>query len=267
MTYREIILEREVSQNERLGCLMAMVDDSICKKLMAFNKQIIKDEDLYHKFNEKGEDEFGREKECHVTIRYGFTEDLNELEIRQLLSGQKEFMVEINGLDIFDTNSEFDVVKFNVSSPILSRLNQLTSIYPNKTDFPEYHPHLTLAYVKKGTFPHKKNIQLQIPINSVVYSPISGDKSSYDLNENNIETDVDARISKLEQEWERLDSMGQSRSRQKEIENELERLRSNKHIPSDEMPDEPPENYGTSEPSSIDLEKAREYFAKLRQGL
>src|SRR5579862_8105873 len=178
MTLREMLLERAVSQEERLGCLMAMVDSSVCSTLMEFGKKIIKDEDIYHQVNEKGEDEYGREHECHVTIRYGFTKDLNELEVRQLLAGRKKFNVKVTGLDIFDSNPEFDVVKFVIESPVLTQLNMLTQIYPNKTDFPDYHPHLTLAYVKKGTFPHKKELNLELPIDNVIYSPISGDKSS-----------------------------------------------------------------------------------------
>jgi len=209
--------------------LMAIVDESVGSKILEFNKKLIKEEDLYHKINENGEDEFGREKECHVTIRYGFTKDLNELDVRQLLKGQQEFLVETDELNTFDTNPEFDVVKFSVASPILTKLNKLSGIYPNKSDFPDYNAHLTLAYVKKGTFPHNKKVQLEIPITSICYSPISGGKSYWKLEENNnTHYDIDSKIARLEQEWDRLDSTGTGTSRQQQIQQELIQLRAKK---------------------------------------
>jgi 2'-5' RNA ligase len=231
MTLKEMLLERKIDQAERLGCLMAMVDESVAAKILEFNKKLIKEEDLYHKINDKGEDEFGREKECHVTIRYGFTKDLNELDVRQLLKGRDEFLVEVTGLDIFDTNPEFDVVKFDVESPVLKQLNEISGIYPNKSDFPDYHAHINLAYVKKGSFPYKKEIKLMIPIKSVCHSPINGSKSYFDLetsntiNEDVSFSEIDDKINKLEQEWERLDSTGNGSVRQQEISKEIERLK------------------------------------------
>ena len=227
---KEMLLERNVNQSEKLGCLMAMADVDISKKLVDFGKKLIKDEDLYHEINEEGQDEYGREQSpMHITIRYGFLKDLNELDIRQLLKGQKEFLVETNNLDIFDTNQNFDVVKFGIKSPILNKLNGLSGVYPNKNDFPNYHSHLTLGYVKTGIYTNlKKQIKLTIPIKSICYSPISGGKSYFDLTEGNIHHDIDSKIARLEQEWDRLDSMPEYSDRQKEITKELSKLRAEK---------------------------------------
>ena len=43
--------------------------------------------------------------------------------------------------------------------------------------------------------------------------------------ESNIHSDIDNQIVRLEQEWDRLDSMGSNRMKQSEIEQELIRLR------------------------------------------
>ena len=264
MTLKEMLLERQINQTEKLGCLMGMVDESISKKILEFNNKLIKEEDLYHKIDDKGVDEFGREKESHVTIRYGFTKDLNELDVRQLLKGHKEFLIELNGLDIFDTNSEFDVVKFNVNSPVLNLLNELSGIYPNKSDYPNYHPHITLAYVKKGTFPHKKKLKMEIPIKSVCYSPISGDRSHFSLEEGNIHNDIDSKISKLEQEWDRLDATGVGSVRQREIESELTQLRFEKELyRSPEVVKKQVE----PEKVPVDPSKAKDLFAQMKQSI
>lgn len=236
--------------SKKLGCLMALIDKNTSKKLINFGKKIIKDEDLYHEINEDGIDEYGREESCHITLKYGFTKDLNELDVRQLLEGQKQFMVEIYELDMFTNNQNFDVVKFKVKSPELNQLNELSGIYPAQNDYSEYSPHLTLGYVKKGTFQNLKNqIKLTIPIKSVEYSPISGDKSYFNLNENDVHYDIDSKISRLEQEWEKLDNMGTQSVRQNNISKELEQLRKEKGK------------------KLVDPNKAKDLFAQIRQSV
>jgi hypothetical protein len=164
------------------GCLMAMISKEDTDKILKFNKQLINDSDLYI---ENGE--YGRETECHVTIRYGFINDLNELQVRQLLKGQKPFMVELIGLDKFVSSPQYDVAMFKVSSPVLKKLNEMSGIYLNENDYPDYNPHLTLAYVQKGKFPHtKEGLRLRVPIKTICYSPIQGGKSYFNLEENNV---------------------------------------------------------------------------------
>ena len=49
-------------------------------------------------------------------------------------------------------NLEFDVVKLGViKTPKLEEINKRLSELPNSNQFPEYKPHITLAYVKKGS--------------------------------------------------------------------------------------------------------------------
>lgn len=159
------------------GCLMAMVPKKYAEAILRFNHKLIKEEDLYTEGTE-----YGREIEPHITIRYGFLKDLNELDIRQLLKGHKPFMVEIYGLNRFDPSPKYDVAMFKTSSPVLKQLNELSGIYPNECDYDEYRPHLTLAYVQKGKFPHvKEGFKLNVPISEICYSPISGGKSYFEL--------------------------------------------------------------------------------------
>ena len=158
------------------GCLMAMFPDEYCKILNKYNEKLIPDKVLYIK-----DGEFGREKECHVTIKYGFKPDLTEIEIRRILKEQKPFMIRLKSISQFN-NEEFDVIKFDVESPTLVRLNNMASKYPNDDKYPNYHPHSTIAYVKKGTFPYEKDgIKLYIPIKTICYSPILGEKSYFNL--------------------------------------------------------------------------------------
>lgn len=158
------------------GCLMAMVGPDYTKYLNDLNYKLIRDEDLYIKNGE-----FGRELECHATIKYGFFPDLNELDVRQIIKEQSQFVIRLTAISKFE-NELFDVIKFDVESPVLTRLNENACKYPNDDKYPTYHPHMTIAYVKKGTFPHVKDgMKLYIPIKQICYSPISGGKSYFNL--------------------------------------------------------------------------------------
>jgi 2'-5' RNA ligase len=176
VNYLKLLME-ERTTSAPYGCLMAKIADSHAKKLIEFGNKIISEDILY---NEGGE--FGREKTPHVTIKYGFDPDLTELEIRKLIRGIKPFTVSVHRLSLFNNNPAYDVVKLDVDSPTLRQIRELCESYPNKDTYPEYHPHLTLAYVQKGTFtPDNKNITMSLPVNEIYYSPGVGEKSYFNL--------------------------------------------------------------------------------------
>lgn len=161
------------------GCLMAYVEESFKKKILKCGNDLIKDSQLY---NEDGE-EYGRETEPHVTIKYGFIPDLTDDEVKSILKGVKnKFQVTVTGLSTFQT-PKFDVVKFDIKpTEVLSKLRQLCDKFPNEDEHPNFVPHMTLAYVKKGSFKHKvENKNFVFTIDRMVYSPINGDKRVYKL--------------------------------------------------------------------------------------
>jgi len=171
------LLTEERTTTAPYGCLMAKVADSHSKKIIEFGNKIISDDILFVENNE-----FGREIDPHVTIKYGFDPDLTELEIRRVIKGVKPFQVRILKLSLFNNNPKYDVVKFDVDSPVLHQVRKLCDTYPNRDTFPEYHPHLTLAYVQKGTFdPQGKNITMSVPVREIYYSPGIGEKSYFNL--------------------------------------------------------------------------------------
>eukprot|EP00825_Cyclidium_porcatum_P004804 TRINITY_DN12277_c0_g1_i3.p1 TRINITY_DN12277_c0_g1~~TRINITY_DN12277_c0_g1_i3.p1 ORF type:complete len:307 (-),score=40.68 TRINITY_DN12277_c0_g1_i3:472-1392(-) len=105
---------------------------------------IIKSDDLHEK---------GIEDESHVTVLYGFHDEVTSDEVFALYKENyplKPLEIKISGISIFE-NPEFDVVKFDVNSDELAEINKLMRTLPNTQTFPDYHPHITIAYVKKGS--------------------------------------------------------------------------------------------------------------------
>jgi 2'-5' RNA ligase len=163
-----------------LGCVMLKFNiDNWEKEVLS----IIDKEDIY---DEPG---FGLEDECHVTVFFGIKPDESEAKdvsdkIKECdCDIDKEYLLE--NISIFE-NEDYDVVKFDVKKcreneeedlencEGLKEMNKfIEETFPNKQDFPDYKPHVTIGYVVKGK--GKKYIQkLKKPIiatpSKLVYS-------------------------------------------------------------------------------------------------
>lgn len=110
----------------------------------------IPDSEVYHRADETGRDDFGIETEPHITVLYGLTEHTPE-PIRRIAASQGPITVTLGKLSIFEQD-EYDVLKVDVTGDdsALRALNAEIKKLPNEQTFPDYTPHLTLAYLKKG---------------------------------------------------------------------------------------------------------------------
>jgi len=90
----------------------------------------------------------GREDRIHVTVKYGIhITDFTEL--REIFKDVKPIEVKLGKITLFEAD-EHDVVKIDVISPELHKLNRIISKNFEVTDtHPKYLPHCTIAYVKK----------------------------------------------------------------------------------------------------------------------
>jgi 2'-5' RNA ligase len=94
----------------------------------------------------------GREDKAHVTVKYGLHTE-NAKEVADVLKGEPPIKATIGKVSIFPAKegADYDVVKMDVDSPDLHRLNAKIAKNLDVTDtHPEYKPHITLAYVKPG---------------------------------------------------------------------------------------------------------------------
>lgn len=154
--------------------------------LKEWNKitSVIKKEDVYEG------DSYGIETNPHITVLYGLHEENNIDIIKDIVKDVSEINFNLTGLTLFE-NEKFDVLKFDVQSEILSELNKRLSSLPHTTDYPDYHPHLTVAYLKKGTgkkYVKEFKVPLKYKTDEFYYSTANDEKFVWknNINESSI---------------------------------------------------------------------------------
>lgn len=177
---RKALLKEGAHNGNKFGCVMVFFDYD--KTEWKSFQDIIEDEDLYEP---KGESGFGKEKEPHVTILYGLHTTIPNKEIEEEIDKITKPKIKMGKVSFFE-NSKFDVLKFDVDSEDLHKLNQKFRKFPFTSDYPDYHPHCTIAYVKKGKakkYVDKLNKADDVKFESVkvVYSKANGEKKHYKL--------------------------------------------------------------------------------------
>jgi 2'-5' RNA ligase len=94
-------------------------------------------------------DGFGLEKESHITLLFGYPKEIEVKDIKSRIGKLDSFYIELQETSLFQ-NDTYDVLKFDVNHDILHALNETLKQLPNTSTFPDYHPHMTISYIKKG---------------------------------------------------------------------------------------------------------------------
>ena len=127
------IIEENKSDEPSYGCIMLDVDMPTWDDITANIEQ----EDVYDP------EDHGIEDGPHVTILYGIIEE--ETSVKEIKQAVKKFnapTLTIGTVSIFE-NDEFDVVKFDIDSKDLHKMNAyLRETLPYHEKFPDYHPHI-----------------------------------------------------------------------------------------------------------------------------
>jgi hypothetical protein len=130
----------------RLSTTQIDLPDDIGQHVISWGKLNIPDDALY--VEEDGG--CGRETEQHISVLYGLTDAEPSEALAELIGTTKPFLIELGGVSIFE-NEKYDVVKLDVISEELTNLsNEIRRVCPNENKFPDYHGHVTIAYVKPG---------------------------------------------------------------------------------------------------------------------
>lgn len=123
--------------------------------------------------------EDGRELQPHVTALYGIeTEDAQA--VANLIGKFGPIRLRITRPSVFyaSPGRDYDVLKFEVDSSDLVRLNRILKKLPHTSTPPTYHPHTTSAYVRAGTgdmyAARVKPLNLDITVDGLFFSDRNG---------------------------------------------------------------------------------------------
>lgn len=161
------------SSGFELGCVMIEVPVSNWNEITSS----INEEDVY-----TDEGKPGIQENPHVTVLYGLHEEVSLDQVKSVFEDLDERIdIRIEGIGVFE-NERFDVVKFNVvPNGALQTLHDRLSEFPNSNEYPEYEPHITIAYVKKGIGKKYEDLEYRHSvenINEICYSK-SGNYKEY----------------------------------------------------------------------------------------
>ena len=172
------------SSGYEYGCVMVEVPVSNWNEITSY----IDPEDVY-----TGDDDtHGIQDNPHVTILYGLHDGVTEEQVKSVFEGFTESInIEVDGIGIFE-NKDYDVVKFNVNPDgALQELHNRLSEFPNSNSFPDYKPHITIAYVNKGT--GKKYLKPDYKytvknVDKITYSMADGTETEFEYNKGIVES-------------------------------------------------------------------------------
>ena len=158
------------------GCVMIEIPFDNWNKITS----LINKEDIYY----GNDDSYGIQDNPHLTLFYGLHDDVTEEMVKSVFDNIDKINIKVKGIGIFE-NKDFDVVKLNViSDEILKGINRELSKFPNSNEFPDYSPHITIGYVKKGMGKKylKQNYEFNFKnIKDVCYSLSNGDNLYFEI--------------------------------------------------------------------------------------
>lgn len=157
------------------GCIYMTVKFSYLSQI----HKLINPDDLYE---EEGDRTYGFEDEPHITLLYGVNPDIDINDIKPLVSFIYIPKLKINNISCFDSNENYDVLKFDIEGGRCEKLNNRLQKLPHQQNEDKYHPHLTICYLKKGKadkyIKKFKDIEYIIIPNRYVFSLPNGIKKN-----------------------------------------------------------------------------------------
>ena len=183
--YTQFLLEKKKEKESPKDCIMLSTDIKNWKKDYLDK---IDEDDIY----DTKDKDYGLETMPHITVVYGLLADeiskqIKEEEIYPLLENLKPFEISGVSISLFE-NEDYDVLKIDVEpNKELLKLRKKLLEYPNEQSYKDYHPHITISYLKKGKGKkYIKKMKLDEPIviniDKSIYSDSKYKKKYFTLN-------------------------------------------------------------------------------------
>lgn len=141
----ESLKEDKTEKKYDYGCVMLDFDLDI--KNWNTLQKLIKNEDIY---NDSKDTTFGREDGPHCTLLYGLHNTISDKRIQNVVDKIPKIDIKFGEITIFENSKDYDVIKFYIHNKELDKWNEEFKKFPYTSEFDEYHPHCTIAYLKKG---------------------------------------------------------------------------------------------------------------------
>jgi len=146
---KSVIAEKVQPSDSDFSWAFVSVPENIMEVHSLVTREIDKFDLYIEEGEKKGDWSYGIEDTPHITVKYGFEFD-DPKSVIDCLKGEKGGSVEVNGIEIFEQD-DYDVLVATVKSEALNRLHEkLTEELKVPDSYPEYKPHITIAYFKKG---------------------------------------------------------------------------------------------------------------------
>jgi 2'-5' RNA ligase len=179
----EDFLTEKTEDSYEAGCAMLYFD---FPKISDIHSKINED-DLY---TEEEDRSYGLEDEPHCTLLYGLDPNVTLNQVTQKINDNIFSPLLATNASLFE-NDKYDVLKFDMRYPtkgeaFLHKCNKSLCELPYKTDYPDYHPHMTIAYLKPGMgkkyVDMLKNEEYELEPQHAVYSEANGTKTKIKIN-------------------------------------------------------------------------------------
>lgn len=171
------VLKEATGQKFEYGCVMLYFTFPEMNKI----HEMIDPEDIYY---EEGDRSFGLEDEPHTTLLFGLHEGVTSEDVSGILDNFKFGTCRVSDASLFQ-NPQYDVLKFDVSGTNLHNANRELKKFPHTSNFPDYHPHLTVGYLKPGRgkkYVKKLNgLTFQLTPEYAVYSKPNGGQDKLEI--------------------------------------------------------------------------------------
>lgn len=138
--FEEFIAEKS-GDSYSSGCVMLYFDFPQMEEI----HENIDKKDLYE---EEGDRTFGLEDEPHCTLLYGLEHDVTVEQVKEIIDQHTFGTCTVHNASLFE--NDYDVLKFDVEGDSLHACNKSLCQLPYNNQYPDYHPHMTIAYLKKG---------------------------------------------------------------------------------------------------------------------
>lgn len=95
------------------------------------------------------DESYGLEPKTHCTLLYGLHSEVTVDEVKSVIEKTSFSPCKFHNPSVFKSE-KYDVLKFDVDGDNLEETNSKLKEFPYTSDYPDYHAHSTIAYLKPG---------------------------------------------------------------------------------------------------------------------